>query len=144
MRSECRNFPVLLGFENLRNYISTFLEYSKRVVSIYNYFLYRASINGITITAKATCVQYMSVDDVAVLNQTVPVFVCVFAALFLKEKTTFVDSLIISSCFLGVFFILQPKFFFDNINSSLGVNGQVLANNRNYFLASIFRTRMHS
>ena len=107
-------------------------------MSIYNYFLYRASINGITITAKATCVQYMSVADVAVLNQTVPVFVCVFAALFLKEKTTFVDSLIISSCFLGVFFILQPKFFFDNINSSLGVNGQVLANNRNYFLASIF------
>ncbi|XP_075257425.1 solute carrier family 35 member G1-like [Convolutriloba macropyga] len=69
---------------------------------------YRACINGITITLKAICVQYMSVADMSVISQTTPVFVCIIAVIFLKEKLTLVDAAIITLCFLGVFLVLQP------------------------------------
>lgn len=68
----------------------------------------RALINGITLTLKAVCVQYMSIAELSIISQTTPVFTCIIAVLFLKERITLVDTTIITFCFVGVFMVLQP------------------------------------
>lgn len=48
--------------------------------------------------------------NVAMLNRASPVFVLVFAAIFLKEKITPVKVGAITLCFLGAYIAMQPSF----------------------------------
>ena len=79
----------------------------------------------------------MTVADLSVISQTTPVFVCIIAVLFLHEKITCVDTAIITTCFVGVFLVLQPQVFFNFFSHTFGINeGQTSEDKNSYLIAS--------
>ena len=48
--------------------------------------------------------------DVALLNRTSPIFVTIFAGLFLKERISFGEIISTALCLLGAFIAMQPSF----------------------------------
>ena len=54
------------------------------------------------------CYQRMSIADVTVIGQAVPIFVCILATLFLQEQVGWRRWLAISFGFLGVVLVINP------------------------------------
>ena|SRR6056300_31163 len=54
------------------------------------------------------CYQRMSIADVTIIGQAVPIFVCILATFFLQEKVGWRRWLAISFGFLGVVLVINP------------------------------------
>ncbi len=60
---------------------------------------------------------YLSLTEVTAIEFTVPIWVIIFAALYLNEKMTRRKTLSVIVCFLGVLVIIRPGFEIFNINT---------------------------
>lgn len=75
----------------------------------------RGLLGGVAVLLSFYAVSRMKLSEVSILLQTTPIFVIVFARMFLKEKLpkSFYLLLLLSAC--GVFFVIKPDF--DSIGS---------------------------
>lgn len=80
--------------------------------------------------------------DVAMLNRSSPVFVTLFAALFLKEKLTFPKVASTALCLLGAYIAMQPSFDSNPLPLASALLGAVVAGIA-YTLVSYCKSRVH-
>ena len=61
----------------------------------------RGCINGLPNVLKVASVLYMPLVDLSLINQTSPLFACLFAALFLGERLSIADGATIAAGLTG-------------------------------------------
>jgi drug/metabolite transporter (DMT)-like permease len=80
---------------------------------------------------------YLSLTEVTAIEFTVPIWVILFAALYLNEKMTRWKIVSVLICFLGVLVIIRPGFEIFNINTII-----VLLSAVSYAIAHIFTKKI--
>lgn len=120
-------------FRNLIALIFAFVLLKKNKVEIKWYkgnlkFHFIRSIAGtIGILCNFYAVDHMVLSDASMLNKMSPFFAIIFSLIFLKEKVSFTQVIIVISAFLGSLFIIKPTFtgmeFFPAIIGFLGGMG---------------------
>lgn len=120
-------------FRNLIALIFAFVLLKKNKVEIKWYkgnlkFHFIRSIAGtIGILCNFYAVDHMVLSDASMLNKMSPFFAIIFSLIFLKEKVSLTQVIIVISAFLGSLFIIKPTFtgmeFFPAIIGFLGGMG---------------------
>lgn len=67
----------------------------------------------------------LNISDAAILNKMSPFFAMIFSAIFLKERITPRDIVILLIAFVGALFVVKPGFEATNIYSYIGLIGGI-------------------
>lgn len=72
--------------------------------------LLRALGGTIGLVANFYAVDHLILSDATILNKLAPFFVIIFSRIFLKEKVTVVQMLLVAGAFLGASLVVKPSF----------------------------------
>ncbi|MGL4569528.1 MAG: DMT family transporter [Clostridium sp.] len=91
------------------------------------YLLGRALFGTLGIIANFYAIDRLILADANMLNKLSPFFVIIFSFIFLKEKITPKQIMILCVAFLGSLFIIKPSFSLEVIPAIIGVSSAVCA-----------------
>lgn len=77
--------------------------------------LLRASAGTIGVVANFYAVDHLILSDATMLFKLAPFFAIIFSRIFLKEKVTIVQMLLVSGAFLGASLVIKPTFTFTEL-----------------------------
>lgn len=72
--------------------------------------LLRGTAGTIGLVANFYAIDYLILSDATILNKLAPFFVIIFSWLFLKERITKVQMLLVFGAFIGAAFVVKPSF----------------------------------
>ena len=72
--------------------------------------LLRALAGTVGLVANFYAVDHLILSDATILNKLAPFFVIIFSRIFLKEKVTTVQMLLVAGAFLGASLVVKPSF----------------------------------
>ncbi len=72
--------------------------------------LLRGLAGTIGLVANFYAVDHLILSDATILNKLAPFFVIIFSRIFLKEKVTSVQMLLVAGAFLGASLVVKPSF----------------------------------
>ncbi|MGN1481621.1 DMT family transporter [Porcipelethomonas sp.] len=74
------------------------------------FHLIRSTAGTIGILCNFYAIDHLVLSDASMLNKMSPFFSIIFSLIFLREKVTVTQSLLVSSAFIGSLFIIKPTF----------------------------------
>ncbi len=83
------------------------------------FLLLRALFGTIGVLGNFYAVDHLLLSDASMLNKMSPFFAVLFSFLFLKEKVTLPQGLLVAGAFLGSLFVIKPTFSNMNLLPSL-------------------------
>lgn len=120
-------------FRNLVSCIVAFYVIRKSGDSLFGkkenrkYLIGRALLGTLGIIANYYAIEHLILADANMLNQLSPFFVIIFSSLFLKEKITKNQFIILITAFLGSLFIIRPSFSLEIIPALIGLSSAIFA-----------------
>lgn len=120
-------------FRNLVSCVVAFYVIKKSGDSLFGkkenrkYLIWRALLGTLGIIANYYAIEHLILADANMLNQLSPFFVIIFSSLFLKEKITKDQLIILIVAFLGSLFIIRPSFSLTMIPALIGLFSAIFA-----------------
>ncbi|WP_024614800.1 DMT family transporter [Clostridium sp. Ade.TY] len=120
-------------FRNLVSCVVAFYVIKKSGDSLFGkkenrkYLFCRALLGTLGIIANYYAIEHLILADANMLNQLSPFFVIIFSSLFLKEKITKNQFIILITAFLGSLFIIRPSFSLSIIPALIGLSSAIFA-----------------
>lgn len=120
-------------FRNLVSCIVAFYVIRKSGDSLFGkkenrkFLIGRALLGTLGIIANYYAIEHLILADANMLNQLSPFFVIIFSSLFLKEKITKNQFIILITAFLGSLFIIRPSFSLKIIPALVGLSSAIFA-----------------
>ncbi|MDO5039687.1 DMT family transporter [Clostridium sp.] len=120
-------------FRNLVSCIVAFYVIRKSGDSLFGkkenrkFLIGRALLGTLGIIANYYAIEHLILADANMLNQLSPFFVIIFSSLFLKEKITKNQFIILITAFLGSLFIIRPSFSLEIIPALVGLSSAIFA-----------------
>lgn len=74
------------------------------------FHLIRSAFGTMGILCNFYAIDHMMISDASMLNKMSPFFAIIFSVIFLKEKVTPVQVIIVAAAFIGSLFIIKPTF----------------------------------
>ena len=87
------------------------------------FILLRSVFGALGMICNFLAIENINLSDAAILNKLSPLFGVMLCAIFLKEKLTKIDFLVLGVSFVGALFVVKPSFSFDSTYSYVGVFG---------------------
>lgn len=87
------------------------------------FILLRSVFGALGMVCNFLAIDNLNLSDAAILNKLSPLFGVVLCAIFLKEKLTKVDFLVLGVSFVGALFVVKPSFSFTSTYSYVGLFG---------------------
>ncbi|XP_037082863.1 LOW QUALITY PROTEIN: solute carrier family 35 member G1-like [Pollicipes pollicipes] len=100
----------------------------------------RSVLGTVGLVTKFYAMRLMPLADASVIVLSVPVFVAVFARIFLKEPFTWVNAVTIVGTVAGIVLIVRPPMLFGGASASYNVIGPILAITSNVFTSNTYVT----
>ena len=91
------------------------------------YLIGRALLGTIGIIANFYAIEHLILADANMLNQLSPFFTIIFSSLFLREKITKNQVIILITAFIGSLFIIRPTFSLEIIPALIGLSSAIFA-----------------
>lgn len=91
------------------------------------YLIGRALLGTIGIIANFYAIEHLILADANMLNQLSPFFTIIFSSLFLREKITKNQIIILIVAFVGSLFIIRPTFSLEIIPALIGLSSAIFA-----------------
>lgn len=85
------------------------------------YLFIRALLGYLALITNFHCVSKLLLADSAILNKLSPFFVMIFAFIFLKERITKTQRIVLLVVFLGAILVIKPKFTVEVLPAFIGV-----------------------
>ncbi len=120
-------------FRNLVSCIVAFYVIRKSGDSLFGkkenrkFLIGRALLGTLGIIANYYAIEHLILADANMLNQLSPFFVIIFSSIFLKEKITKNQFIILITAFLGSLFIIRPSFSLEIIPALVGLSSAIFA-----------------
>lgn len=87
------------------------------------FILLRSVFGALGMICNFLAIDNLNLSDAAILNKLSPLFGVVLCSIFLKEKLTKVDFLVLGVSFVGALFVVKPSFSFGSTYSYVGLFG---------------------
>ncbi|MBY0756633.1 DMT family transporter [Clostridium sardiniense] len=91
------------------------------------YLIGRALLGTIGVIANFYAIEHLILADANMLNQLSPFFTIIFSSLFLREKITKNQIIILLIAFAGSLFIIRPTFSLEIIPALIGLSSAIFA-----------------
>ncbi len=85
-------------------------------------------------------INHLDSADATILQKSSPIFVIIFAAVFLKEKLTRLKITTLILCFIGTMFVVRPQFNMDLVPALSGVSSAAFAGGAYTILSHLNKT----
>ena len=87
------------------------------------YILIRSVFGALGMICNFLAIENLNLSDAAILNKLSPLFGVLLCAVFIKEKLTKIDFLVLGVSFVGALLVVKPSFSFTSMYSYVGVLG---------------------